>query len=88
MQNFLIIYTTEHSKFKDFCKKKKGGISISYVDLLTTQEKYMVLEDEKSCNKVLECELFVKIFSSLKTIKENPKYHTILYFSDTLTLIS
>lgn len=87
MNNFIIIYTSDHSLYKDFCKKKKGSISISYIDLLSTQEKYFVFGDDKFSNKVLECELFVKIFDSIKVLKTNNTYHTILYFIDTLDCV-
>jgi hypothetical protein len=87
MNTFLIVYTSEHSLYKDFCKKKKGSISISYEDLIDNQEKYFVFEDEKICKKVLECELFVKIYDSLKVLKSNERYHTILYYIDTLDYV-
>ena len=82
MNNFFIIHTMEHSTFKDFIKKKPGSMSVSYVDLLNQQEKYLLFGENKN-NSVLECDLFNKLFDSISNL-HNPKYHTIFYYTDTL----
>ena len=82
MNNFFIIHTKEHTTFKDFIKKKPGSLSVSYVDLLNQQEKYILFGESKS-NSVLECELFNKLFDSISNL-HNPKYHSIFYYTDTL----
>ena len=85
MNNFFIIHTKEHNNFKEFIKKKKGSINISYIDILNQQEKYLLFGESKN-NSVLECELFNKIYDSIANL-HNPKYHTILYYMDTLDLV-
>ncbi len=82
MNNFFIVHTKEHTKYKDFIKKKPGSINVSYIDLLNQQEKYILFGESKN-NSVLECELFNKLFDSITNL-HNPKYHTIFYYTDTL----
>ena len=82
MNKFYIIHSKDHDSFKESCKQKKGTIVISYVDLLSQQEKY-ILYDEPKNNTVLECELFNKIYNSIYNLK-NPKYHSVYYYTDTL----
>jgi hypothetical protein len=85
MNNFYILHTKEHTTFKDFIKKKPGSISITYVDILNQQEKYLLFDENKS-NSVLACELFNKIFDSISNL-QNPKYHSIFYYTDTLDFV-
>ena len=85
MNNFFIVHTKEHTTFKDFVKKKPGSITVSYVDLLNQQDKYLLFGESKN-NSVLECELFNKLFDSISNL-HNPKYHTIFYYTDTLDIV-
>ena len=85
MNNFFIIHTKEHNTFKDFIKKKPGSMSVSYIDLLNQQEKY-ILFGEKKNNTVLECELFNKLFDSISNL-HNSKYSSIFYYTDTLDCV-
>ena len=82
MNNFFIIHTKEHTGFKDFIKKKPGSITVSYVDILNQQEKYLLFGESKN-NSVLSCELFNKLYDSITNL-HNLKYHTIFYYTDTL----
>jgi len=82
MNNFFIIHTKEHTGFKDFIKKKPGSITVSYVDILNQQEKYLLFGESKN-NSVLSCELFNKLYDSIANL-HNLKYHTIFYYTDTL----
>ena len=85
MNKFNIIHTKEHSNFKDFIKKKPGSITVSYIDILNQQEKYILFGEAKN-NSVLGCELFNKLFDSISNL-HNPKYHTIFYYTDTLDCV-
>ena len=85
MNNFFILHTKEHTAYKDFIKRKPGSISVSYIDILNQQEKYLLFGESKS-NSVLECELFNKLYESIVNL-HNPKYHTIFYYTDTLDCV-
>ena len=83
MKKFILVYTIENKTFKNFIKGKKNSLNISYIDLQENQEKYLVLEDEKFSLKVLECELYEKIYTSIRKLKNSEVLKQIYYFLDT-----
>lgn len=43
----------------------------------------MVLEGETFSNEVLACELYDKLYTSIRKLKDSDKYYKIYYFLDT-----
>jgi uncharacterized LabA/DUF88 family protein len=83
LKNFIFIYTESNKSFKNFIKGKKGYIAISYIDILENQNNFLVLDEEKISIKILQCELYEKIYNSLRKIQKSDKIDTIFYFLDT-----
>lgn len=83
MKKFIFVYTIENKTFKNYIKGKKNSLNISYIDLQENQEKYLVLENEKFSIKVLECELYEKIYTSIRKLKNSDVLKQIYYFLDT-----
>lgn len=83
MKNLIFVYCNENKTFKNYIRGKKKCINISYIDLQENQEKFLVLENEKFSLSVLECELYEKLYTSIRKLKNSDLIENINYFLDT-----
>jgi len=80
---FIITYAKNNKQFKNYLKKSKNSVLISYEDISASHQKYNLF-DERQSKLVLKTDVYAKINTSIKnmlTNKRTPCFFIYYYVS-------